>query len=969
MKTNFSSSVSARSTLAVLFCLTAIGLLCVIPLIGTRAQLPANPATFSGQFDATQAYPCSSVPSVFTVPPGQARIIVNVNATVPTNDLAVTLLQGIGATAQFIHTEDNGVGNEVFVYEPAGGVLPGNYSVQVCASSNPLAPFAQPYTYAGTFTYNDTAVSVSCPPNFTETLPAAPVASGAKVGYENFEAPGVLTQITQTSSGAFTVEYLGHSAIEPSIGVNWRTGVVNYKSDLETLFVTFGANGLASWVNRRAPTSQFIDSDPIGFTDRHTGRVFVSELTLLSPDTVKISYTDNDGQTWVPDQTGGIASAVDHETIGGGPYHAPLTSPPPPAYPNAVYYCSQDLETALCSRSDDGGLTYGPSIPMYVGTQCGGLHGHVKVAPDGTVYVPNRDCSGTQSVVVSEDNGVTWAIRPVNTCTYAAKPSLIGQGDDPALSIDASGRVYFTFSNFGTSAGVAVSEDKGNTWRNMFDVGAAYGVHNVAFPTATAGDAGRAAVAFYGSTTRNGTSTGNSNDTTFTGVWHLYVAHTFDGGNTWTVSDATPTMPMQRGGLLRGGGADTVRNLCDFFDITTDAQGRVLVGYDNGCAGGPCSQALPTAHGNAYSVAATIARQSSGRRMLGAFDPTASTSVPGMPFVTQRRVNGVVHLGWNEADTGNLPITKYRILRGISRGAETVLTNISGSPTSYDDMTATDPTKTYYYKVVAFNRAGQSVPSNEVAAPFVGTTCDGLIIHRNDPSHPEATGGYILTAAPTGPTPAPVPTPPPGSTVPQLLIDYIAVAEPPSMPGYFMFKMKVGDLSSLPPNSRWRIAWDYSPTSNPNTQMYYVGMATGAPGNAPTFEYGTLGDAGVPAILLLSETRLGDLTNDGVSHYDSDGTITMYVPKAAVTNHPELGPGVGNPRVGDLLGAIGGKTITGDTPQTNTLERSTTFVDHTFVKGNSDNSYPAATYAVVGNVSCGPAPTPSPTPRPHHSPH
>ena len=220
MKTNFSSSVSARSTLAVLFCLTGIGLLCVIPLIGTRAQLPANPATFSGQFDATQAYPCSSVPSVFTVPPGQARIIVNVNATVPTNDLAVTLLQGTGATAQFLHTEDNGVGNEVFVYDPAGGVLPGDYSVQVCASPNPLAPFAQPYTYTGAFTYNDTAVSVSCPPNFTETLPAAPVASGAKVGYENFEAPGVLTQITQTSSGAFTVEYLGHSAIEPSIGVN-----------------------------------------------------------------------------------------------------------------------------------------------------------------------------------------------------------------------------------------------------------------------------------------------------------------------------------------------------------------------------------------------------------------------------------------------------------------------------------------------------------------------------------------------------------------------------------------------------------------------------------------------------------------------------------------------------------------------------------------------------------------------------
>jgi len=52
------------------------------------------------------------------------------------------------------------------------------------------------------------------------------------------------------------------------------------------------------------------------------------------------------------------------------------------------------------------------------------------------------------------------------------------------------------------------------------------------------------------------------------------------------------------------------------------------------------------------------------------------------------------------------------------------------------------------------------------------------------------------------------------------------------------------------------------------------------------------------------------------------------------------------------LGAIGGKTITGDTPATNTLERSTTFVDHTFVKGNSDNSYPAATYMVAGNNAC-----------------
>jgi hypothetical protein len=297
MKTNSNHPTSARTTSAVVLFLASIALLCSLPFVGTRAQLPSNIITFSGTFDISHAYPCSTSAGPFLVPPGQARIIVNVNATVPTNDLAVTL---VGPDGMPIHTEDNGVGNEAFDYE-ASPVAAGNYTLQVCASGNPLAPFQQPYSYTGTFTYNDTAVSSSCPANFTPTLPAAPKATGAKVGYENFEAPGVLTTITQTSSGLFTVEYLGRSAVEPSIGANWKTGVINYQSDLETLFVTFGSNGNANWVNRRAPTSQFIDSDPIGFTDRQTGRVFASELTLLSPDTVKISCTDNDGQTWVPD--------------------------------------------------------------------------------------------------------------------------------------------------------------------------------------------------------------------------------------------------------------------------------------------------------------------------------------------------------------------------------------------------------------------------------------------------------------------------------------------------------------------------------------------------------------------------------------------------------------------------------------------------------------------------------------------
>jgi hypothetical protein len=957
MKKSVSSSIKARVTVGTLFFLTSF-FLAVFAFsdlsAGSRtaqkqlggAPMTSVPQTFSGTYDATSVFPCSTPRHHFTVPTGQVRIVVNVAATLQTNDLTLTLLYGSDPSPVPLHTEDTGVGTEAYNYEPGGGVPPGEYQVQICESPAPAGPSMAPFTYTGTFTYDDTAPSGGNPPVYGP-LPPAPQDSGPKVGYENFEAPGVLTPIVVTSSGGATVEYLGRNAGEPSIGANWNTGVINFQSDLETLFISFDdscslTNPKATWVNRRAPSSVAVDSDPIGFTDRQTGRVFAAELTLLSPDTCKISFTDSDGLPtmtaptgWTPaQQAQGPLSAVDHESMGGGPYHTPIPAPPAGTiYPNAVYYCSQDIGAAFCARSDDGGLTLGTETPLYSVATCGGLHGHVKVAPDGTVYVPNRDCGGTQSVVVSQDNGITWTVHPVDTGTNTAAPSIVGGGDDPAVAIDGGGRVYFAFSNFGggpgAGLGVALSDDFGATWKNMFDVGAIYGLQNVCFPAAVAGDAGRAAIAFYGSTTPQGPTTGDSSMANFTGVWHLYIAHTFDGGKTWTTTDATPNMPMQRSGLLRGGGADITRNLLDFFDVTVDRDGRVLAGYVNGCSGGNCAQGpiagdgSSAVKGNAYSVTSAIARQSSGRRMLSSVS-TPTTSVPGMPFVTERRIGNTVSLAWSEADSGNSMINNYQIFRGTASGAEgaTPIATVAGTQIGgmYIDTTATDPTKIYYYKVVANNSMGPSCSNNEIAAPFVGDTCTGIIIHKNDPTHPESTGGGSGQ-------------PPP---LPSLLIDYVAVSEPPAT-NNLTFTMKVGDLSgTLPANSRWRIAWDWF-NATTGDEMYYIGMNTDN-NSAVTFEYGTLADAGVPAVLVLGETKTGVPT----ASFNTNGTITMTVPKSAV----------GSPQLGDLLGAIGGKTITGDTPATVTFERSTAFVDHTFIKGQADNSYPAATYTVVGNTTC-----------------
>jgi hypothetical protein len=753
-------------------------------------------------------------------------------------------------------------------------------------------------------------------PTPTSILPA-PQDPGPRVGFQNYEAPGTLVSVNTSSQGpsAKTVEYLGHDAGEPSIGNNWKTGVTNYQSDLQTLFVTFNDNCPAAgepvtWVNRPAPTSVAVDSDPIGFTDRATGRTFAAELTLTSP-TCKTSYTDDDGQTWTPTQGSSIGASIDHESVGGGPFHAPLTRPTnvPGLYPDAVYYCSQIPQSA-CARSDDGGLTFGPVVPVdpVADAHCGGLHGHLKVAPDGTVYLPFNFCDGQGATIVSLDNGITWTIQHVTGTTS-------GQSD-PAVGIDDNGRAYFAISSTtsdGSQAVVATTDNGGQTWQNIYDVGAAYGLKNIAYPTAVAADAGRAAVAFYGTTTA-----GNYSANGFPGIWHLYIAETFDGGLHWTTTDATPNAPMQRGCIWTGGGANICRNLLDFFDMTVDSQGRVEVGYVNGCAGGNCAQAASTATGNAYTATAVIARQSSGRRLVAAFDPPNAmnaTTAPGIVSVTTLRVGSVVHLGWSEGDTGNSDIQTYRILRGTASGSETSLTTVPGNHTGFDDTTATDATKTYYYKVLAVNAVGVSCSANEVAAPYLGDTCSGLILQRMDPTHPES----ILA-----------------QQNPSLAIDYVAAGEPPATDN-LMFRMKVGSLASVPANSRWRIVWNSETAPG---QQWFVGMRSDANSNV-TFEYGNIATAVVGLVIgVPTETMRGNITGN----FSADGTITMFIPKTSV----------GNPQPGDLLGAVNGRTFTGDTSQTNTLERSTLLIDHTFVKAQRDNGSPAATYTVVGNTTCSP---------------
>jgi hypothetical protein len=148
---------------------------------------------------------------------------------------------------------------------------------------------------------------------------------------------------------------------------------------------------------------------------------------------------------------------------------------------------------------------------------------------------------------------------------------------------------------------------------------------NIAFPVVVAGDANRAAFGFVGTN-----APGNSQDgATFRGIWHLYIATTFDGGGTYNTVDVTPNDPVQVGSICISGttcGSD--RNLLDFNDFAVDKEGRGVLAYADGCVAPQCNaSSSPNA---SRSAKATIARQSGGKRLFERFD-TAEPAVPAAP--------------------------------------------------------------------------------------------------------------------------------------------------------------------------------------------------------------------------------------------------------------------------------------------------------------------------------------------------
>jgi hypothetical protein len=665
-------------------------------------------------------------------------------------------------------------------------------------------------------------------------------------------APRFQEYIPTDPSGAPSAG-LGVFAGEPTIFANPKTGSVFYQGLLEVLRVKFDdstspANALWEPKDNPSNISNKVTLDPILTGDPVTGRVWAMQLTGGQSAT---DYTDDDGESWTPTISGGFGSGVDHQGMGVGPY--PTTIPGSliqhPAYPNAVYYCSQDVATAYCSRSDDGGLTYGPIVPIYDSavSRCVGLHGHPQVAPDGTVYVPNKGCgldtpvigNGFVNVVVSEDAGITWNIRKVPDSTGG----LISKGD-PGVNIDKDNKVYLAYQNLNNNhLYVAVTSDRGLTWAPSVDVGGLAGVNYSVCPSVVAGDAGRAAVAFFG-TPYNGPDT-DYQSITFPGVWYLYIATTYDGGNTWFVANTTPDNPIQGafGGISNGGDG---RNHYDFIDATIDEEGRVIASNSIGCAAS-CPEGGP----NTFAKLAGIVRQSGGRRMFAQFDPQ-EPALPAAPFVNGYRTAQFVSFTWPESDGSGSTVTGYNVYRSIDGGAEE---KIFSATTQRRIVDAADPAKSYSYRVTALSDQGESASSNTFA-PTVG---------QNAPT-PElscALPGQVYLDRTAE-----------GGTYDNNDIASFSIAEPEDMPGKIVFVINNSDpAATAAANSDYYVFFD-PPGGEKSYKLSLSDMAVTFYKNGQF-----VSDCGAPPISQCRDWQPeGPL--DPASGIQADGSVWLVMDKA-----------------------------------------------------------------------------------------
>jgi hypothetical protein len=346
-------------------------------------------------------------------------------------------------------------------------------------------------------------------------------------------------------------------------------------------------------------------ADPYVYVDPVTGRIFDVDLQFLYCSWSSVS--DNQGSTWTtsPIGCGQPVAPQDHQTVVAGKSRGT----PAPLYQNRiVYYCVNRVFDSSCATSLDGGLTYGPLIPIMPGVDteagrpCGGLHGHVKTDNAGRVFLPKAQC-GVPTVGVSEDDGKTWKTYKIST--VGTRKS--GNGDlgdhEVALAADASDNLYAFWIGENALPQLSISKDHGHSWTPARTVSPP-GVTAADKPAIYASAEGKVAFAYIGSTIQDGYAkkpactggapnfppgSGTPRDCTkrnaawANATWNAYIGIMTDALSenamvlTSTANDPADPIAIHECGATRCDG------LYDFIDVTIDPTGRPWASFVDVC--------------------------------------------------------------------------------------------------------------------------------------------------------------------------------------------------------------------------------------------------------------------------------------------------------------------------------------------------------------------------------------------------